>query len=292
LREKIRTIVQCGNLSTVPSPVYKGSNMADCIEFECRDGTAWITLNRPTAKNALTAEMMDDLLGMLNGLADNPKVRIVVIGGNGSDFCSGADVGAMATLLTLSPEERTARFHRSIDERIVPLLHAFRRLSQPIVASIRGYAIGIGVQFALLSDLIIASETAQFVLPQVKLAHTLDHGESWLLPRRIGLSKAMQLCLLGEAMNAVDAERFGLTNWTTTDGALEKETEKLVARLLRGAPDALRRTKALLGVSETNGLERQLEAEGLHVGFGAASDNFVEAVRAFNEKRAPRFTGV
>jgi enoyl-CoA hydratase/carnithine racemase len=101
----------------------------------------------------------------------------------------------------------------------------------------------------------------------------------------------MQLCLLGEAMNAVDAERFGLTNWTTKDGALEKETEKLVARLLRGAPDALRRTKALLGVPETNGLERQLEAERFHVGFGAASDDFVEAVRALNEKRAPRFAG-
>jgi 2-(1,2-epoxy-1,2-dihydrophenyl)acetyl-CoA isomerase len=266
--------------------------MTDSIEFECRDSTAWITFNRSNAKNALTAEMMDDLLAMLNGLADNPKVRVVVISGKGSDFCSGADVGATATMLALSPEERTARFHRAIDERIVPLFQAFRRLSPPIVASVRGYAIGIGVQFALLSDLVIASETAQFVLPQVRLAHTLDHGESWLLPRRIGLSKAMQLCLLGEAMNAVDAERFGLTNWTTTDEALERETEKLVAKLLRGAPDALQRTKALLSVSENNNLERQLEAERTHVGFGAASDNFVEAVRAFNEKRVPKFSGI
>ena len=266
--------------------------MTDSIEFECRDSTAWITFNRPNAKNALTAEMMADLLGMLSGLADDPKVRVVVLRGKGSDFCSGADVGAMATLLTLPPEERASRFHRTIDERIVPLLHAFRRLPQPIVASVRGYVIGIGVQFALLSDLIIASETAQFILPQVKLAHTLDHGESWLLPRRIGLSKAMQLCLLGEAMNAADAERFGLTNWTTSDQALEKETGQLVARLLRGAPDALRRTKALLVASEGNSLERQLEAERMHVGFGAASDNFIEAVRAFNEKRAPKFSGI
>jgi 2-(1,2-epoxy-1,2-dihydrophenyl)acetyl-CoA isomerase len=251
-----------------------------------------LRLEHCCVKNAVTAEMMDDLLGMLSGLADDPKVRVVVLRGKGSDLCSGADVGAMAAMLRLSPEERTGRFHRTIDERIVPLLQAFRRLSQPIVASVRGYAIGIGVQFALLSDLIVASETAQFILPKIRLAHTLDHGESWLLPRRIGLSKATQLCLLGEAMNAVDAERFGLTNWTTTDEALEKETEKLVARLLRGAPDALRRSKALLGVSENNSLERQLEAERTHVGFGAASDNFIEALRAFNEKRAPSFSGI
>jgi 2-(1,2-epoxy-1,2-dihydrophenyl)acetyl-CoA isomerase len=266
--------------------------MTDSIEFERRDSTAWITFNRPNAKNALTAEMMDDLLGVLDGLADDSEVRVVVISGKGSDFCSGADVSAMATMLKLSPEERAARFHRTIDERIVPLLHAFRRLSQPVVASVRGYVIGIGVQFALLSDLVVASETAQFVLPQVRLAHTLDHGESWLLPRRIGLSKAMQLCLLGEPMNAVDAERFGLTNWITTDEALERETAKLVAKLLRGAPDALRRTKALLSDSANNNLEMQMEAERTHVGFGAASNNFIEAVRAFNEKRAPKFSGL
>src|SRR5258708_8210846 len=109
-------------------------DMTDSIEFECRDSTAWIAFNRPNAKNALSAEMMDDLQALLNGLADNPKVRVVVISGKGSDFCSGSDVGAMAAMLTLSPGERAARFHRAIDERIVPLFHAFRRLSQPVVA--------------------------------------------------------------------------------------------------------------------------------------------------------------
>jgi 2-(1,2-epoxy-1,2-dihydrophenyl)acetyl-CoA isomerase len=280
----------CSNSRALLKPRYgRFSEMNDRIEFGLNGNVAYITLNRPDRRNALTTEMMDDLLGILNRLADDPTVRIVVLRGRGGDFCSGADVDAMASMLELSPKERAARFHRSIDERIVPLFNAFRRLPQPIVASVRGYAIGIGVQFVLLSDLVVASETAQFILPQVKLAHTVDHGESWLLPRRIGLSKAMQLCLLGDTMNAVDAERFGLSNWTTRDQLLEEETEKIVWRLLRGAPDALRRTKALLSVSEDNSLEGQFEAERTHVGFGAASENFVEAVRAFKEKRPPIF---
>ena len=90
-------------------------------------------------------------------------------------------------------------------------------------------------------------------------------------------------------MNAVDAERFGLSNWTTTDQSLEEKTEKIVCRLLLGAPDALRRTKALLSASEDNSLEGQFEAERTHVGFGAASKNFVKAVRAFKEKSPPIF---
>lgn len=174
--------------------------MTEEIRLDCKDGAAWITLQRPETKNALTPEMMKGLLALLDGLASDAAVRVVVLRGAGTDFCSGADVNGMANLLALPPEERAARFQRTLDERIVPLLRAFERLPQPIVSSVRGYAIGIGVQFALLSDLVMVSDTAQFVLPQVRLAHTLDHGESWYLPRRIGAAKAAQMCLLGEPL--------------------------------------------------------------------------------------------
>ena len=265
--------------------------MSDDIQIECKEGAAWITFNRPATKNALTPEMMKDLLVLLNGLANDPAVRVVVLRGAGTDFCSGADVNGMANLLALPPEERAARFHRTVDERIVPLLHAFERLPQPIVCSIRGYAIGIGVQFALLADLTMASGTAQFVLPQVRLAHTLDHGESWYLHRRIGPAKAAQMCLLGDPLNAVDAERFGLVNWLVPDAELDEQTAKLVVRLLRTAPQSLWRTKELLKTSRTNGLEAQLAAERTHVAAGAASEDYLEAMKAFQEKRAPRFRG-
>jgi 2-(1,2-epoxy-1,2-dihydrophenyl)acetyl-CoA isomerase len=265
--------------------------MNDDVQFECKEGAAWVTFNRPATRNALTPEMMEGLLALLNGLANDPAVRVVVLRGAGTDFCSGADVNGMAKLLALPPAERAARLQRTIDERIAPLLHALERLPQPIVCSVRGYAIGIGVQFALLCDLVMVSDTAQFVLPQVRLAHTLDHGESWYLPRRIGPAKAAQLCLLGDPLGAVDAERFGLANWLVPDAELDDRTAKLVIRLLRTAPRSLWRTKDLLKSSRTNTLETQLAAERSHVAAGAASEDYLEAMKAFQEKRAPRFSG-
>jgi 2-(1,2-epoxy-1,2-dihydrophenyl)acetyl-CoA isomerase len=265
--------------------------MSDEVKLECSEGAAWITLNRPATKNALTPEMMDDLLTVLGGLADDASVRVVVIRAAGPDFCSGADVRGMAKLLALDPEQRAARFHRTIDERIVPLLGAVERLPQTVISSVRGYAIGIGVQFVLLSDLVMVSETAQFVLPQARLAHTLDHGESWYLPRRIGPARAAQMSLLGEPVGAADAERFGLVNWVAQDAELDDKTASLVRRLLRIAPQSLWRTKALLRASRCNDLEAQLSAEREHVAAGAASDDYLEAMKAFQEKRSPRFTG-
>ena len=265
--------------------------MTEDVQLECKEGAAWITLQRPATKNALTPEMMKVLLALLDGLAGDTAVRVVVLRGVGTDFCSGADVNGMANLLALPPDERAARFQRTLDERIVPLLQAFERLPQPIVSSVRGYAIGIGVQFALLSDLVMVSDTAQFVLPQVRLAHTLDHGESWYLPRRIGAAKAAQLCLLGEPLSAADAERFGLANWVVPDAELDGKTVKLVTKLLRVAPQSLWRTKALLKISRGNSLDAQLAAERAHVAAGAASDDYLEAMQAFREKRPARFSG-
>jgi 2-(1,2-epoxy-1,2-dihydrophenyl)acetyl-CoA isomerase len=265
--------------------------VTDEVQYECKEGAAWITFNRPARKNALTPEMMDGLATVLERLAHDPTVRVVVLRGAGTDFCSGADVNGMAKLLALAPDERAARFHRTLDERIVPLLHAFERLTQPILCSIRGYAIGIGAQFALLSDLVIASETAQFVFPQVRLGHTLDHGESWYLPRRIGAARAAQVCLLGEPVGAADAERFGLANWVLPDAQLDDRAAKLVVKLLRTAPEALWRTKALLKISSGNNLQEQLAAERMHVAVGAASNDYLEAMKALQEKRAPRFCG-
>ncbi len=100
---------------------------------------------------------------------------------------------------------------------------------QPVVCSVRGYAVGAGMQMALMSDLVVAAESAKFVLPQVRLGHNVDHGESWALPRKVGMGRAMQLMALGETVSGRDAERFGLANWVVEEGALEQKTDEIVA---------------------------------------------------------------
>lgn len=265
--------------------------MSEDVQLQREGAVARILFNRPATKNAFTGEMMTELLHHLRALRDAAEVRVVVLQGAGTDYCSGADVGGMSAALAAPGAVRAEGFRTAMDKRIFPLLEAFLALPQPIVSAIRGYVIGIGVQYALVSDLVVASETAKFILPQVRLAHSVDHGESWLLPRRIGMARAMQLCLLGETVGAADAERFGLANWVVADSELQARTETVVEGLLRGAPQSIWRTKALLRQAMDNDLATQFAAERLHASAGAATDDYVEAMRALGEKRRPVFTG-
>jgi 2-(1,2-epoxy-1,2-dihydrophenyl)acetyl-CoA isomerase len=261
------------------------------IRLRHADRVAWITIDRPEAKNAITAPMLSKLTVIVEELSSDKSAEVVVICGAGTDFCSGSDMGDLASVLGAPPQARATAFEKGLQENIQPLVRAILALKQPIVASARGHVIGLGVLFLLAADLVVASETTKITAPQVRLGHTLDHGESWMLPRKIGQSKAMQLCLLGERMNAVDAERFGLANWLTADADLEALTNEVVAGLLAAAPIPLVRTKALLTASPDASLEMQLKAEVSSVSACAETADFVEAITAQVERRSPRFVG-
>ena len=144
--------------------------------------------------------------------------------------------------------------------------------------------------FMLAADLVIASDTTTISLPQPRLGHSLDHGESWLLPRRIGPSRALQICLLGDVVGAEDLERFGMFNWLTDDADLENRTREVVDGLLSVAPNSLWRTKALLRNSVDASFEEQLLIEREHAAAGAATEDFVEAIKAQVHRRAPVYT--
>lgn len=255
-------------------------------------GLGIITLDNPGKMNAVTFEMMAQLKSILDRLATDEEVRVVVIRGEGDNFCSGIETSGLTATTDLTGEQRAAGFEASLSGVIGPLIKAFLALPQPVVGSIKGYAIALGISFALASDLIIASHSAKFVLPQVRLGHTLDHGESWLLPRRIGLSRAMQLTLTGETLSGEDAARFNLANWLTADEDLQDRTAAVAENLLRLPPIALRQSKAILNASLHNTLDDQMAAEMQAVMICAASDDFAEAMSAFMERRQGHFRGI
>lgn len=260
------------------------------VRVEQTDRVAWLTLDRPTAKNALTGSMLTSLREAVDGLADNDDVDVVAMRGAGSDFCAGSDLGDIASVLEAPSDTRLSTFAEGMRTVIHPITIALLNLKQPLIVSARGHAVGLGALFVLAADLVVLSETGKVTMPQVRLGHTVDHGESWLLPRRVGPSKAMQLCLLGEQIGATDAERFGLANWVTEDAELECRTEAIVADLLAVAPIPLLRTKALLRTSLETGLTAQLRAEVDSASACAATDDFVEAVSAQIERRSATYT--
>lgn len=265
--------------------------MADNLSLNLDQGLATIMIDRPERMNAFLPRMISEMTEMARDLAGDQECRVVSIRHTGKDLCAGADTDDIASAALRTPSEREATFYHGLATQIHPLLRAFRALPQPIVIGARGHAIGLGVQFLLFADLVVASETLKITLPQVQLGHVFDHGESYLLPRQIGQRKAMELALLGERMNAVDAERFGLVNFLVADADLDAKTVDVVARLLRLPPVALLASKALMRSSETAELEAQLSAERMHASRCAGTEDFVEAIAAFSEKRPPRYTG-
>ncbi len=261
------------------------------VLFDKRDGIATITLNRAAARNAMTLEMAAALTSAVQQLRDDRDVRVVVLNAAGTDFTVGADLKSMATSLNPLPEERGREVSQLARETSVPLFTGLHHLTQPIVASVRGHAIGVGAQLLLSADLVVASESMKLLIPQARLAHSVDHGESYFLPRKLSLARTMQLLLLAETLTAAQAERFGLVNWVVPDVDLEAKTAEVVQRLAGVAPVAVAQIRSLLRQSLGNTLEQQFEAEMNALATCAATEDFPEAINAFVQKRAPVFRG-
>ena len=239
---------------------------------------ARVVLDRPATKNALTGAMLVELIGVVADLSADDTTDVVVFSGAGSDFCTGSDVGDIAAVLAEDAAGRRAVFEEGMTRRIHPLMRAIMDLRQVVVASARGHAVGLGAALILAADLTILSETARLSLPQVALGHTVDHGESYLLPRKVGPARAMQMVLLGERVAAADAVRCGIANYVVEDGALERRTAEILSALLAGSSTSLRGSKHILAGSLDRGRDAQLAAEVEAVSACAFSEEFVVAI--------------
>lgn len=250
-----------------------------------------LTMNRPEARNALSAEMRDGLAQALMDAEGDDGVRCVILQGAGEHFMAGGDVKSMGESLNDSPEKLRQGFLNRIHD-LHPLMFTMRRMPKPVIACCRGAAAGAGVSMALAADLVVAAEDAYFTLAYCHIGTSPDGSATFHLPRAVGIKKAMEIALLGDVIKAPDAAAMGMVNFVVPAAELDKATGELAARLAAGPTHVYGNTKALLYRSLESEFEAQLQAEAESFADCASRPDFHEGVSAFIGKRKPKFKGI
>lgn len=254
--------------------------------YEVEDGIATVRLNDPDRLNALTFQTYEELEKLTGDLAQDARVKILLLTGSGKGFCSGGSVHEIIAKLLEMEADALYRFTRMTCN----VVKNMRQLKKPIIAAVNGIAAGAGAMLALASDLRIVSDRAKFAFLFVKVGLSgADMGALYLLPRIVGQGKASELLFLGDAIDAQEALRIGLANRVVPHEKLMEEAYSLARRLKEGPLYALGVTKELLNLEADMALEAALETEATAQARCMQSRDFREGYRAFSEKRAPRF---
>lgn len=265
------------------------------LTLEREGGVALVTLQRPEKMNAMGAQLVHELLRVVESTSHDDDVRAMVLTGAGRGFCAGADV---------SGGEGAARQGRELDEAAgyrrnatAPIGHwgvlfeAMRRYPKPIIAAVNGAAAGAGMSLALVCDIRIASTNARFVSAFVHRAISPDTGSSWHLPRLIGAGRAMEMIMTGDSVDAERAERWGLVNRVVDPERLVPEALELAERIARGPSIAIELSKRLVQGSDGADFDTQLEREAWAIQVSSGSEDRKEGIRSFLERRPPEFRG-
>lgn len=249
--------------------------------YELDGNVATLTLNRPAKLNTITAEMAREIGETAARINEDDEVRVVILTGEGKRaFCAGSDVKAMDAYGTTWQLRNRVEYCRTL-----------LGITKPIIAAVRGHAIGGGLELALASDIRLAGESATFGAGEVKLGWHGGGGVTQLLPRIVGPGQAMRLMLTGEIINAEEALRIGLVQRVVPDVALPDSARELARTIAANAPIACRMIKEMVRVSLSTPLEAGLKYENDSFMLCWQSEDAQEGLRAFAEKRPPRFTG-
>lgn len=255
------------------------------------EGVVTITLNDPGTRNAISdLPMIEALLDALAAADADPKARVVILTGAGKAFSSGGNLktmGASGGLNDKLPPKTRQNYRRGIQR--VPL--AMEALEIPVVAAVNGPAIGAGCDLTLMCDVRIAGESAKFAESFVKVGIVPGDGGAWLLPRVVGWSKACEMALTGDMVDAAEAQRIGLVSRVVADNALLDAAREVALRIAANPVHAVRMTKRLLRKASQQSLSDILEASAAYQALAHTTADHTEAVAAMLEKRKPNYTG-
>jgi 2-(1,2-epoxy-1,2-dihydrophenyl)acetyl-CoA isomerase len=266
------------------APVPEGAG----LEVDLRSGVAWLTLNRPDSLNSLDGPIKEALIAALENAAGDSAVRAVAITGAGRGFCVGQDLRELQDAYGAG---ETPDFPVLLERHYAPVIRLLARMAKPTVAVVNGVAAGAGMSLALACDLRLASSAARFRLAFSGIALVPDAGATWHLPRLVGLSRAMDIALLGDWVDADEALRIGLVNRVFPAEEFAARAEEVLVGLASGPTVALAGAKALLRSNLGAGLDDALTAEGEGQAAAGHTKDHLEGVRAFIEKRPPEFLG-
>ena len=260
--------------------------MSETVLVETHGDWMQITLNRPDKLNCLNKSMHLALRAALQQAHDQ-AARAVLITGAGRGFCAGQDLGDRRPGTSDWPPD----LQQTLNDYFNPNIKLITSLPAPVICAVNGVAAGAGMSIALACDMALAADSASFIQSFSKIGLVPDAGSSWILPRRVGMARAMGLALTATPLSAVDAEAWGLIWKRYEDDALLQAARAMAEQLASGPTAAFASTKMLMQRAATADIETQLDHEARAQKLCATSTDYTEGVQAFLDKRAPRFTG-
>lgn len=260
--------------------------MSETVTLQKEGGVAILTLNRPHVYNAFNQAMNHELTRLLKVVRKDAEVRAVLLTGAGKAFCSGQDLNDRT-----DPNIDTLSLGDSVRSRYNPMIQAITEMEKPVIAAVNGVAAGAGCSLALACDLRIVSDQAKFVEAFVRIGLVPDSGSSWFLPRLIGFGRAMELVWSGRDVEAEEAVQIGLANRMVPHDQLPSEALAWAQQLAQGPTQAMGLIKRLMARAVDVNLAEALEYEAQMQEIAGKTADFQEGIRAFMEKRPPRYQG-
>ncbi len=261
--------------------------MSEYLKFDVDSGIATITLDRPEKLNAFTDDMLESWLTALESCRVREDIRVIIITGTGKAFTTGGDVSGFGE----SASQTAAKIKERVAGGIQRLPLKISEIDKPVIAAMNGFATGGGLDVALACDIRFAAESARFAETYVKMGMIPGVGGAYLLPRAVGVAKALEMFWGAEFVDAREAERIGLVNKVFPDDQLMEKTRQFARRVADGAPLAVQLIKRVMRFGADKDLATALEIVAANLPIVRTSEDHLEAIAAYKEKRAPQFKG-